>query len=77
MKKMKKEHVCVEDMLKALSDNKSLILFDTIALSDNGVGGSRNQISIRKLGLTTRQYYSRLAMLTETGLIRRQTADIP
>jgi hypothetical protein len=67
---LKKENVCVEDMLKALSDNKSLILFDTIAISDNG--GSSNQISIRKLGLTTRQYYSRLAKLTETGLIKRQ-----
>ncbi len=63
----------IEDVLKALSDNKALVLFNTIALSDvDNNNDVSNQISIRKLGLTRKQYYSRLSRLTETGLIRKQ-----
>ena len=62
----------IEDVLKALSDNKALVLFNTIALSDVDNNNITNQISIRKLGLTRRQYYSRLSRLTEIGLIRKQ-----
>ncbi|MGH9975223.1 MAG: hypothetical protein ACRD8Z_05230 [Nitrososphaeraceae archaeon] len=71
---MKKErNVSIEDIFEALSDNKALVLFNTIAIAaDVNNVGNQNQISIRKLGLTTRQYYSRLTRLTETGLIRRQ-----
>ncbi len=72
---MKKEsNVSIEDIFGALSDNKALVLFNTIAITadvDNG-GSNSHQIQIRKLGLTTRQYYSRITRLTETGLIRRQ-----
>lgn len=73
---MKKErNVSIEDVFEALSDNKALVLFNTIAIAadvNNGSNQNQNQIQIRKLGLTTRQYYSRLTRLTETGLIRRQ-----
>lgn len=62
----------IEDVLKALSDNNALVLFNTIALSDVDNNDVSNQISIRKLGLTRKQYYSRLSRLTETGLIRKQ-----
>ena len=71
---MKKEiNVSIENIFEALSDNKALVLFNTIAITtDVDNGGSNSQIQIRKLGLTTRQYYSRITRLTETGLIRRQ-----
>src|SRR5688572_30556467 len=68
---LKKENVSIEDIFEALSDNKALVLFNTIALSD--VDNDGNQISIRKLGLTRRQYYSRLLRLTENGLITRKS----
>jgi hypothetical protein len=70
----KGRNVSIEDIFEALSDNKALVLFNTIAIAAdvNNGAGSNSQIQIRKLGLTTRQYYSRLTRLTETGLIRRQ-----
>ena len=70
---MKTENVSIEDIFEALSDNKALILFNTIALAGDDVDNvkNQNQIQIRKLGLTTRQFYSRISRLTESGLIRR------
>lgn len=64
-KKLEIENVTIEEILKALSDNKALALFNTIALAEG------NQIQIRKIGLTSRQYYSRLSRLTEAGLVMR------
>ena len=66
---MKTENVSIEDILKAISDNKALVLFNTIALADD-VNGT--EIQIRKLGLTTRQYYSKLSKLIEAGLVTRK-----
>jgi hypothetical protein len=65
VQELKKENnVSIEDVFGALSDNKALVLFNTIAIAadvDNGGSSSgNNQIQIRKLGLTTRQYYSRI-----------------
>ena len=72
-KKLKIENVSIEDVYEALSDNKALVLFNTIALADDDDDDvNRAPLLIRKLGLTTRQYYSRITRLTETGLIRRQ-----
>ena len=56
----------VSDILTAISDDKSLVLFDTIALSSGNT-----DILIRKLGLTRKQYYSRMYALTNAGLITR------
>jgi hypothetical protein len=67
---LKTENVSIEEILKAISDNKALALFNTIALTDDDVDGT--EIQIRKLGLTTRQYYSRLSKLIETGLVTRR-----
>jgi hypothetical protein len=63
---LKKENVSIEDILGALSDNKALDLFNTIALA------RESQIQIQKIGLTTSQYYSRVSRLTKTGLITRK-----
>ena len=56
----------VSDILTAISDDKSLVLFNTIALSSGNT-----DILISKLGLTRKQYYSRMYALTNAGLITR------
>jgi DNA-binding HxlR family transcriptional regulator len=63
---LKKENISIEDILRVISDNKALVLFNTIALTEGA------PIQIRKIGLTTRQYYSRLSRLTKTGLVTRK-----
>ena len=55
------------DILNAISDDKSLLLFNTIAIS-NGETDSQ----VRKMGITLKQYYSRMAKLTKADLIRRK-----
>ena len=55
------------DILKTLSDDKALVLFNTIALA-NG----ESEIQIRKMGLTTKQYYSRISKMINANLIRRK-----
>jgi predicted transcriptional regulator len=57
----------VADILNAISDDKSLLLFNTIAIS-NGETDSQ----VRKMGITLKQYYSRIAKLTKADLIRRR-----
>ena len=46
---------------------KFLVLFNTIALA-NG----ESEIQIRKMGLTTKQYYSRISKMIKVNLIRRK-----
>ena len=55
------------DILKTLSDDKALVLFNTIALA-NG----ESEIQIRKMGLTTKQYYSRILKMTKANLIKKK-----
>ena len=55
------------DILNAISDDKSLLLFNTIAIT-NG----ETEIQVRKMGLTLKQFYSRMAKLTKANLIRRR-----
>lgn len=59
--------ISVVDTLKAISNDKSLLLFNTIALT-NG----ENEIEIRKMGLTLKQYYPRILKMIKTDLIRRK-----
>ena len=56
----------VTDTLKAISDDKSLVLFNTIALASGD-----STILIRRLNLTRKQYYSRIFDLINAGLVRR------
>jgi hypothetical protein len=53
-------------ILKKTSDEKTLTLFNSIAISD----GER-YVPLREMNLTTKQYYSRTAGLMDAGLIRR------
>jgi hypothetical protein len=53
-------------ILKRTSDEKTLALFNNIAISD----GDR-PATLRKMNLTTKQYYGRIAGMTDAGLIKR------
>ena len=56
----------ITDILKKISDDKSLILFNRIAISDGDT-----YILLKEMNLTTKQYYSRVTGLLNTGLIKR------
>ncbi len=58
--------VSVSDILSAISDDRSLVLFNTIALASGD-----SSILISRLNLTRKQYYSRLSDLIKAGLVRR------
>jgi hypothetical protein len=58
--------VSVSDSLNAISNDKSLVLFNTIALASGD-----STILISKLNLTRKQYYSRMSDLINAGLVRR------
>ena len=57
----------VTDVLKKLSDDRALTLFNSIATSN----GQRD-ISLRDMNLSTKQYYSKLSGLMSAGLVRRE-----
>jgi hypothetical protein len=59
--------VSVSDSLSAISNDKSLVLFNTIALASEDTS-----ILISRIELTRKQYYSRMSELTKAGLIRRR-----
>jgi predicted transcriptional regulator len=62
--------VSVSDTLSAISNDKSLVLFNTIALASGD-----SSILISKLNLTRKQYYSRMSDLTNAGLILRKNGN--
>ena len=62
--------MCIADVIKAISDDKSLVLFNTIAL-----GSGNPDILMSRLKLTRKQYYSRMSEVTKAGLIRRKNGN--
>ena len=56
----------ITDVLKKISDDKSLTLFNSIAVS-NGA----KYIPLKEMNLTTKQYYSRISGLINAGLIKK------
>jgi predicted transcriptional regulator len=56
----------VVDILKIIADDKSLVLFNTIALSNVD-----SDICISSLAFTRKQYYSRLSALLKADLVKR------
>ncbi len=60
----------ITSIIKKISDDKALILFNHIAVSD----GDR-YIPLREMNLTTKQYYSRIAGLMDAGLIKRHKGN--
>jgi hypothetical protein len=64
---MAERSVTVEKSLKALSDDKALILFEMIARQE-----LHPYNVMTKMGLTKRQYYSRMLSMLAAGLIWRK-----
>ena len=59
--------VSVVEILEAISDVKSLKLFNTIATK----GGSSEDLSVQ-LKLSRKEYYSRMSRLMKTGMVKRK-----
>ena len=57
--------------MKALSDVKSLVLFETVAASSPS--GLRSDDLNRNLRLTPKKLYSRISSLTNAGLVKKQS----
>jgi hypothetical protein len=60
--------ISIADVLDTISDDKSLVLFNTIALSNS----DGSDILISKLNLTRKQYYSRISKLVKVDLVVRR-----
>ncbi len=58
----------IVDIMRAISNNISLLLFETIAVADG-----RSDLLISKLNLTRKQFYSRMSRFMECSLIRRKS----
>ena len=68
MKKFQKmEQLNICDVLRSISDDKALNIFNTIALSNDSA-----TIAISRLKLTRKQYYSRMSGITSAGLVTRR-----
>jgi hypothetical protein len=63
----KNNGVSLADVLKSISDVQSLSIFELI-----GDVNSNGEIILRKLGLSCKQYYSRISGMMAAGLIKRQ-----
>jgi predicted transcriptional regulator len=61
--------VCVADILRAISDDRSLLLFTAVAVSNSESG---SDILLSKLRLTRKQYYSRISELAKANLVTRR-----
>jgi hypothetical protein len=73
------DSLSVEIVFSALSDNKSLSLFNIIgfmssshASNDDDAGQPTGEILISRMNLTRRQYYTRITQLRDAGLITRK-----
>ena len=58
-------------IMDTLSDDKSLALFNTIALN-----GGNSTLLISKLSLTRKQYYSKISRMIKNGLIKRSNGRL-
>lgn len=64
-----KQERLLANILKAIADDKSLVLFNTVAIA-----GGNSDILISRLGLTRKQYYSRISDMLKAGLISRKNS---
>ena len=61
--------ICISDTLRALSDDKSVVLFNMVAFTL-----SRDTDAVMtRLGFTRKQYYSRIKRLLDAGLVMRKS----
>jgi hypothetical protein len=59
----------ITSILKKISDDKALVLFNSIAVSSPT--NNDRYIPLKEMNLSTKQYYSRVSGLTDAGLIKR------
>lgn len=64
----KQKSECVADVIKLMSDDKSLFIFNTIFLAR----GENSENLRTQLKLTKKQYHSRISRLIKAGLVKRQ-----
>lgn len=57
----------ITSILKKISDDKALVLFNSIAVSTD----NERLIPLREMNLSTKQYYSRISGLVDAGLTKR------
>jgi hypothetical protein len=60
----------IVDVIKAISDNKSLVLFNTIALASGNTDTLKTTLK-----LTRRQYYPRMCRLVNAGLVIKKNGN--
>ena len=62
--------ICIAGILKALSDDKSLVLFNMVAFTL----ALNTAVVMNRLGLTRKQYYLRMNRLINAGLVMRKSS---
>ena len=67
----KSKIIHVADIMRVLSNNSSLLLFDNVATASG-----TSDLLMRKLNLTPKQFYSRMSCLVECGLIKRKSRKL-
>jgi DNA-binding HxlR family transcriptional regulator len=63
-----KTSTSITSVLKVISDEKALVLFNNIVVSNNN---NDRFISLKEINLSSKQYYSRLSGILKAGLIKR------
>ena len=63
----KSNNISLSNVLKSISDDKSLSILEIIG----DVNSNNGEISLKKLGLSRKQYYSRISSMMATDLIKR------
>ena len=62
--------ISIASTLKALSDDKSLVLFNMVAFTL----ALNTAVVMNSLGLTRKQYYSRMNLLINAGLVMKKSS---
>ncbi|MGH9977253.1 MAG: hypothetical protein ACRD8Z_15675 [Nitrososphaeraceae archaeon] len=72
------DSLSVEIVFSAISDNKSLLLFNIIGIMSNHASDGQpiGEIIISRMNLTRRQYYTRINQLRDAGLVRKRVQDL-
>jgi len=60
----------ISEIFRAISDSKSLLLFNILATE----GGSTESL-VPQLGISRKEYYLRISKLLDTGIIRRKNRE--
>ena len=71
------DSLSVETVFSAISDNKSMSLFNiigTMSSHASDAGQPTGEILISRMNLTRRQYYTRISRLVDAGLITKKRA---